>query len=179
MIRILLLIIFLPACVALAFFIMQKAETKTSNTRSDEDFTVILPSIVAMVGGIEALTSLAVLLGFTFLSDERPHFIFYMVFGFGYLLGMYLIIKTLTFKVIVKKKKVTVFSSLKKPYSFTFDEVVSAVRQVKKNQIKSERIVIKTTSGKRLIVESSEISYKRFAKKVQLEVRKECLVGFE
>ena len=90
-----------------------------------------------------------------------------------------MIVKTLNFKVIVKEKKITVFSAFRKPYSFTFGEIVSAVRQTKKNQMKSERIVVKTVSGKRLIVESSEISYKRFAKKVQLEVRREYLVGFE
>lgn len=126
-----------------------------------------------------ALMSLTVLLGFTFLSNERPHFIFYVVFGLFLWLGTYLIVKTLNFKVIVKEKKITVFSAFRKPYSFTFGEIVSAVRQTKKNQMKSERIVVKTVSGKRLIVESSEISYKRFAKKVQLEVRREYLVGFE
>ena len=125
-----------------------------------------------------ALMALTVLLGFTFLSNERPHFIFYVVFGLFLWLGTYLIVKTLNFKVIVKEKKITVFSAFRKPYSFTFGEIVSAVRQIK-NQMKSERIVVKTVSGKRLIVESSEISYKRFAKKVQLEVRREYLVGFE
>lgn len=118
-------------------------------------------------------------MGFTFLSDERPHLIFYVFFGLGIWLGTYLCVKTLTFKVVVKDEIITVFTAFKKPYSFTFDEIVSAVHQVKKNQMKSERIVIKTTNKKRLIVESGEVSYKRFAKKVQLEVKKEYLVGFE
>lgn len=179
MIQIILLIIFLPACLALIFSVMQNAAIKTSDTMSDENFTVMIPSIVIIIGAMCALMSLAVLLGFIFLSDERPHFIFYVVFGFFFWLGTYLIIKTLTFKIIVNEGKITVFSAFRKPYSFTFDEVVSAVRQVKKNQMKSERIVIKTVFSKRLIVESSEISYKRFAKKIQLEVKKECLVGFE
>ena len=164
---------------ALIFSVMQNAGIKTSNTMSDENFTVMIPSIVMIIGAMCALMALAVLLGFTFLSDERPHFIFYVVFGFLFWLGTYLIVKTLTFKIIVKEGKITVFSAFRKPYSFTFDEVVSAVRQVKKNKMKSERIVIKTVSSKRLIVESGESSYKRFAKKVQLEVKKECLVGFE
>ena len=161
------------------FSLKETREPSPCLAMSDENFTVMIPSIVMIIGAMCALMSLSVLLGFTFLSDELPHFIFYVVFGFLFWIGMYLIVKTLTFKVIVKEGKVTVFSAFRKSYSFTFDEVVLAVRQVKKNQMKSERIVIKTESGKRLIVESSESSYKRFSKIVQLEVKKECMVGFE
>ena len=176
---IILSIIFVPACVMMIFSIIRKAETKESKTMSDENFTVTIPSVVLTIGAIVSFTMLAVLLGFTFLSDERPHFIFYVIFGLLFWLGTYLIVKTFTFKVIVKGNRITVSSALKKTYSFTFGEIISVVRQVKKNQIKSERIVIKTETGKRLIVESSEISYKRFVKKVQLEVKNEYLVGFE
>ena len=81
-------------------------------------------------------------------------------------------------KEIVKNEKITVYSILKKPYSFTFNEVNLVVRQVKKNKEKSERIVIKTTLGRKLIVESGEIAYKMFAKKVESEVEKKYLFGF-
>lgn len=90
-----------------------------------------------------------------------------------------MIVKTITFKVIVEGNKITVFSAFRKPYSFTFSEIALAVRQVKNNQKKSERIVITTSNGKRLIVENAEIGYKRFAKRIQSEVKKELLVGFE
>lgn len=178
-IGIILLAIFLPACMALIFSVMQKSNVKISNKMSDENFTVIIPGMVVTIGAMCALMSSAVLLGFTFLSEEQPHLIFYLIFGLFLWLGTYLIVKALTFKVIVKGEKITVFSPFRKPYSFTFSEIVSAVRQVKKNQIKSERIVIKTAVGNRLIVESSEISYKKFAKRIQLEVKKEYLGGFE
>ncbi len=171
--------IFVPACVMLIFSVIQKAGTKKSKTMSDENFTVMIPSIVLIIGTMGALMSTVVLLCFTFLSDELPHFIFYVTFGLFFWIGMYLILKTLTFKVIVKGEKITVFSAFKNPYTFTFSEIVSVVRQVKKNQAKSEKLVIKTADGKKLIVESLEISYKRFAKKVQLEVNNEYLVGFE
>lgn len=171
--------ILVPACVMLIFSVIQKNGVKKSKTMSDENFTVMIPSIVLIIGIICALMSTAVLLGFTFLSDERPHFIFYVTFGLFFWVGLYLILRTLTFKVIVKGERITVFSAFKKPYTFTFSEIVSAVRQVKKSQTKSERLVIKTVDGKKLIVESLEISYKRFAKKVQLEVKNEYLVGFE
>ena len=171
--------IFVPACVALVFSVIQKGGTEISSTMSDENFTVMIPSMVITIGAMCAFMSLAVLLGFTFLSDVRPHFILYAVFGLFFWLGTYLIVKTLTFKIIVKGERIMVFSTFRKPHSFTFDEIALAVRQIKRKQRPSERIVIKTTSGKRFIIESSEISYKRFAKKVQMEVRRECLVGFE
>lgn len=163
----------------LIFSVIQKAGVKESKTMSDENFTIMIPSIVLIIGAMCALMSTVVLLGFTFLSNERPHFIFYVTFGLFFWFGMYLILRTLTFKVMVKGEKITVFSVFKNPYTFTFSEIVSAVRQVKKSQTKSERLVIKTANGKKLIVESIEVSYKRFAKKIQLEVKSEYLVGFE
>ena len=39
--------------------------------------------------------------------------------------------------------------------------------------------MIRTVDGRKLIVESVEISYERFAKRIQAEVRSEYLVGFE
>ena len=171
--------IFLTACVMLLFFVIQKSGKKECHTMSDGNFTVMIPNIVFVIGVICALMSLAVLLGFTFLSDELPHFIFYLCFGLFFWIGMYLAFKTLTFKVMVKGKEIIVFSAFKKPYSFTFSEINSVVRQVKKNQIKSERIVLKTVYGKKLIVESSEISYKRFVKRIQSEVESQYLSGFE
>ncbi len=168
----------LDAVLVLLSFI-QKSRIPKISKASDENFAVMLPEAVAIIGAICALECLAVVIGFTFFSAEQPHWIFYLAFGLFLWTGVYLIIKTLTFKVVVKGKNVTVFSGFKKPYAFAFDEVVSAVRQIKHNQVKSERIVIKTASGKRLIVESLEISYKRFAKKVLSEVDENCLVGFE
>lgn len=170
--------IFVPACVMLIFSLIQKNGTKKSRTMSDENFTIMIPSIVLVIGAMCALMSTAVLLGFTFFSDEYPHFIFYVTIGLLFWLGMYLFLKTLTFKVIVKGETITVFSAFKKPYTFTFSEIISAVRQVKTNQTKSERIVIRTSDGKKLIVESAEISYKRFSKRIQSEVKSEYLTGF-
>lgn len=170
--------IFVPSCVMLIFSIIQKTRDKTSKTTSDKNFIVMIPRVVLIIGAMCALMSIAVLLCFTFFSAELPHFIFYITFGLFFWLGIYLILKTLTFKVIVRENKITVFSAFKKPYTFTFSEVVSAVRQVKKNQTKSERIVIRTVDSKKLIVESSEISYKRFSKRLQSEVKNEYLVGF-
>ncbi|WP_141720221.1 DUF6560 family protein [Massilioclostridium coli] len=177
-IGIILFIIFLPVCLPLAFLSTHKSENKPGKAISDDNFTVSIPSTVIIIGILCNITSCAVLLGFTFFSKELPHFIFYCIFGLFFWLGIYLILKTLAWKVVIKGEKITVFSFFKKPYSFTFSEISSVVRQVKQNQVNSERIVIKTITGKKLIVENMEISYNRFAKKIQMQVKKEKLIGF-
>lgn len=145
---------------------------------SDKNFTLSIPNIVLVIGAMCAVMSIVVLLLFTVLSSELPHMIFYMVFGLFFWLGIYLIVKTLSFKIIVKGEKITVFSPFRKAYSFHFSEITSVIRQTKKNKANSERIVIKTTTNKKLIVESTEISYKRFLKKIQIVVKSEYLKGF-
>ena len=176
---VILLAIFLPVCITLVYSVIRRIDSNTSKAMTNEHFTVSIPQIVLIIGITCALMSTAVILGFTFLSEEVPHLIFYIIFGLFLWLGMYLVLKTLRFRVVVKDKIITVYSIFSKPYTFEFSEIISAVRQVKKNQVKSERIVIKTTSGKKLIVESFEISYKRFLQRIRLEVKNELLSGFE
>ncbi|MBR3592585.1 MAG: hypothetical protein IKL46_07000 [Clostridia bacterium] len=177
-VKTILIIIFLPACVALIFSIIQKTKIKSNKTMSDKNFTLTLPNIISVVGAMCAVMSIIILLLFTFLLNKPPHTIFYIAFGLFFWLGMYLIVKTLTFKVIVKDETITVFLPFRKTYSFNFSEITSVVRQTKKNRANSERIIIKTTINKKLIVESGAISYKRFVKKIQIIVDKEYLKGF-
>lgn len=158
---------------------IQKSNRQISRTMSDESFVVMVPKIVLIIGIIGDSMFSAIILGFTLFSKELPHIIFYIVFELFIWLGTYLILKALRFKVVVKGEKITICSIFKKPYTFTFSEIVSVVRQVKRNQVKSERIVIKTVSGKKLIVESAEISYKRFLQEIKAKVKSEYLVGFE
>lgn len=169
----------LSLILSIVFVSIQKSNHKKSSKMTDNNFTVQLPSFVALLGGLLCLIALIMGIGFTFFSNESPHFIFYLCLGFFFLPGIYLILKTVCFKVIVNDKNVKVFSIIKKPYSFNFDEVITAVRQTKKNQVKSERIVVKTIHGQKLIVESAEVAYKRFVKKIKTEVKNECLHGFD
>lgn len=179
LIKIILSTIFVPACVVLIFSMMQKNGIRKSKTMTDENFTVMIPVTVLIIGAMCSLMSILVLIGFTFFSNEHPHFIFYMTFVLFFVVGIYLILKTIIFKIVVQGEKITVFSVFKAPYTFTFSEIVSVVRQVKKSQTKSERLIIKTADNKKLTIESSDVSYKRFVRKIQLAVRDEYLIGFE
>ncbi|MBR6769392.1 MAG: hypothetical protein IKM34_07910 [Clostridia bacterium] len=178
-IKIIVSAICLPICMSLLFSLIQQAKTTTEHRSSDDNFTIKLSPVMFVVGVLGVITATAVMLGFTFLSNEKPHYIFYIVFGSFFLLGAYLAIRTLTFKVVVKGDQITVYSALKKPYTFTFSEIVSAVRHVKPNQIKTESIVIKTANGKKLTVGSVEEEYERFSKRIRAEVSKQYLVGFK
>lgn len=176
---VILLAIFIPICVTAVFSFMQKSGSKSTQKMSDEYFVIKLPNAILTLGIVVIVLITIVILGFTFFSQELPHIIFYIVFGVFLWLSMYLILKTLRFKVVVQNEKITVYSIFAKPYSFTFSEIVSVVRQVKNNQIQSESMVIKTSSGKKLTVESAEMEYKRFLKKIQSEVKREYLFGFK
>lgn len=177
-IKIILLVLLIPACIEIIFSVIQKNNFEANKSFSDESFTISIPSIISIIGAILAIMSLVMVLCFTFLSDKNPHTLFYIISGVFIWWGAHLVAKTLSFKVIVKGDKITVYSLFNKPYSFSFDEIISAKRQVKKNKTKSERIVIKTSNSKRLIVESAEISYDRFLKRIQSDVKSEHLIGF-
>ena len=176
--KILLLVISLLSSISLVFALIGKRH-KPSKRMSDENFTVTLPEIIGFIGAIAVFTAIAVMLGFTFLSAEKPHLFFYITFGTLLWLGLYLMIKTFTFKVVVMGNLITVYSTFRKPYSFTFADILSVLRQVKNNQVKSERMMIRTICGKKLIVESAEISYNRLLNRIYIEVPQDRLVGFE
>ena len=173
--------IFVPIFVSLVFTLIQISNAKMNNNlkMSDKHFIIRVSPTVSIIGIILDSMCVIIILGFTFFSREPPNIIFYVVFGLFLWLGTYLILKTLRFKVIVKDYEITAHNIFRKSYTFTFDEIVSIVRQIKKNNVKSERIVLKTSTGKKLIVESSEIGYKKFIKAIQSEVKSEKLFGFK
>lgn len=171
--------IFIPTFIMIIISILNKSKVSAENKSNDRQFVVELPSIVLGVGLLLDITCIAVIIGFTILSPTPPHVIFYVTFGLGIWIGTYLALKTLRFKVYVQDEKVTVQNVFGRPIVFTFSEIVSAKRQVKNNNLKSERIIIKTVSGKKIIVESTEKSYKQFLNRIKAEVDNEFLFGFE
>ena len=180
-IKTILLAICVPICTSLVFALIQQAKTTTEDRSSDDDFTIKLSPVVFVVGVLGVITATVFMLVVTFLSNEEPLLIYcvYIVFGPFFLLGAYLAIKTLTFKVVVKGDQITVYSALKKTYTFTFSEIISAVRHVKPNQLKTEYIDIKTANGKKLTVGSVDEEYERFYRRIRAEVDKKYLVGFK
>jgi len=126
-----------------------------------------------------------IILVLTFLSNNSlsivsnpANIIFYIIFGGFICLGIYLVVKTARFKVVVKSEKITVCPMIGRRYAFTFNEIASVLRQVKRNRLKSERMVVKTIAGKKFVVESIEISYERFLRRIETEVNGKFREGF-
>ncbi len=171
--------IFIPAAVSLAFSMIQKATVKCSKTVTNKSFVVMNSYIMTAIGALDAIACVIVLLAFTFTSEELPHLVFYIVFGLFFWFGIYIVVETLCFKVIVKNKTITVCKKFRKPFTFTFDDIVFAVRKVSRNRYKTEKIEIKTNSGKKVTVENNEISYYRLMNRIKEEVNAKFLHGFE
>ncbi len=176
--EIVLSLVIIPPCIAILLSLIRNQFIKTSEMNNDRSFVVKLPKIVAIIGVICVVQSMVVMLVFTYTSTEQPHLIFYIFFGFFMWFGAYLIWRTFTFKVAVRYETISVYKGLRKPYSFAFKDIESAKRQVKNNKVKSERVVIKTVDGKKLIVEKAETSYNVFVKRLKLKVSRERLIDF-
>ena len=159
--------------------IMNKIHKQVKITKTKENFVVSIPRIVFWIGAVESIVCWLVMTLFTVFSDPDPHWIFYITFGLFSLLGLYLVVKTVTFRVVVKGDLITVYSALRRPYSFRFNEIVFVKRQVKQTYYgQGERMIIKAKDKKRVIVESSEISYFRMLDKIKNEVSDDLRTGF-
>lgn len=148
------------------------------NSKIKDNFIIKIPDAFVLLGAILDFVCVLIMVCFTLFSDEKPHYIFYVIFGFFTFVGLYLIVRTITFKVVVKGKTITVFSAMRRPYTFTFDDVISVVRQVKQNKVNSERMIIRTKSKRKLILENAEISYANMLVRIKSEVPAEFLKGF-
>ena len=158
--------------------IMNKIHKQVKITKTKENFVVSIPRIVFWIGAVESIVCWLVMTLFTVFSDPDPHWIFYITFGLFSLLGLYLVVKTVTFRVVVKGDLITVYSALRRPYSFRFNEIVFVKRQVKQTYYgQGERMIIKAKDKKRVIVESSEISYFRMLDKIKNKVSNDLRTG--
>lgn len=177
--KIILSAIFIPVCIVALFSILDSSNKPVSKVQEKDTYVVQIPRIVLIIGAIYTAMSVIIILSFTFLSSERPPIVFYILFGGGVWIGSYLVLKTNKRKIIIKKEKITVYPLFSRPYTFDIEEVVFVQRQVKNNRQKSERIVIYTSGGKKLIVESLETSYFCFSELIKNGARPEALHGFE
>jgi len=140
----------------------------------------------AYTGVVGIILFATIMLGFTLFPNEASGgsdlpimIIFYAFFGGFILFFFYLALRTVKFKVVVDGDKITVYPMFFKPYSLTFNEISSVVREESFNRLKSELLEIKTTTGKLFVVDSAYISYERFSHRIRSEVKSEFLDGFD
>ena len=121
-----------------------------------------VPAIVGYIGIIDFVIFSMLTIYFIFTTKGQLHWSFYLFYGLFISVSMFMIILSIKWKVIVKKDDIVVYPLIGEKYSFSFDEIISIERQVKRNRKKSERVIIKTNTKKKLIVESAHISYFKF-----------------
>ena len=146
-----------------------------------KNFTVRAPQVAMMVGilGVMVFGFLIVLSPFMWPNEPaKNRIVFYVIFGLAVVLSAYLIVKTLRFRVVVKNEKITVTPLLSKTYTFTFSDIETVQRQVKNRyKGKAERIIIRTKQGKRIVVDSSYVSYGKLVERVIDSVETSRLPG--
>ena len=184
-IRIVLAAILMPVCLSIVFTLTQVSNAKHSKKMSDDDFIVTVPRWVLPIGLVVNLMSITIMIVAIF--TERPRYMALIISAIIVIspfiwIGTYLSLKTVRFSVVVKNDKITVQNIFTKPYTITINEIVLAKRKLligfHKKQV-SEKIIVKTASGKKFTVDQIEISYERFLKKILAEVPHERLIGFD
>lgn len=181
---VILLCIFVPACVALLFHtVLYISEQKASSQKATKDkFTVSIPNICATIGTITAIVCGGFILFSPMIwpNENDSMIIFYVIFGAFFWLGIYLVIKTIRFRIVVEKNQITVYPLFSRAYKFTFEDINSVERQTKNmNRRQAERIVIRTKQGRKVIAEDAFIAYFKLAEKIQACVDASKLKGFE
>lgn len=181
---VILLCIFVPACLALLYHtVLYISEQKSSSQKATKGkFTVSIPNICATIGIITAIVSGGFILFSPMLwpNENDSMIIFYVIFGAFFWLGIYLVIKTIRFRIVAEKDQITVYPLFSRAYTFTFEDITSVERQTKKQRKRlAERIVIRTKQGKRIIAEYTFVAYFKFVDKIQASVDASKLKGFE
>ena len=138
-----------------------------------------VPEIVGYIGIINSAIFSTLAIFFILTLEEQLHWSFYVFYGAFISVGLFMIVLAKRWKVVVKHNRIMVYTLINGQYSFTCDEIVSIQRQVKKNRVKSERIVIKTSGKKKLIVESSHTSYFKFVSYLIANTETGIRDGFE
>lgn len=117
--------------------------------------------------------------------ENKSDVIFYLVFGGFVLIGLIASIKVLRFKLIFQtnKKIITVHPVILKQFSFNVDDICCIKKQTKHRyqMPDAERIVIKikTKPSKRVIIDSSYVSYQKFVEKLVSVADESTLIGFK
>jgi len=167
-----------PLFVISVFSLIQRLSQKVK-TLDNRNLVIEFPKVIAFIGALFDIVIIIVMICFTCFAKKTSNYeFFYIIMAFFIWIGFYLIFKTLTFKIVINDLNIIAYSAFRKPYQFTFYNISSVQRQVKGNRVGSERIIIKTDIGRKIIIESSAIGYKEFKKKIRNNVDSVILKGF-
>lgn len=147
--------------------------------KSSSKIILTVPAIVGYLGCLNSIIFSFLAMFFIKTTKEQLHWSFYIIFSLLICAGLFMIILTKRWSVVVKNDFILVKPILGTKYAFTCNEIISIQRQVKKNRVKSERIVIKTKERKKLIVENSHTSYYKFVSYLIENTEENIRYGFK
>lgn len=148
------------------------------NKNCNNKIVVTVPEILYTLGLIISIMCSLLMIYFIFTTTESLPIGFYIFFGLFISVGIFAAILQKRWKVIVKKDVITVYPFIGSKYSFCHTDIISIVRQVKKNRVKSERIIIKLVNKRKIIVESSHVGYEKLLKYLLSVTTSDIRVGF-
>lgn len=180
MVAIALVFCFVPLIALLIDSVIKKPENVRKSI-ADEHFTVEYPKYVFWVGVLDCMAALVVFLVFVVNGETPVRAHAYMLSGIVlfFWFGTYILIEARTGKTVVYYGLITVYRPMRKIFSFTFSDVVSAKRKSKKLYYGTdERIVVITKSGMKMSIGNIETQYERFCRLIKTNVPNELLTGF-
>lgn len=173
-------LVLVPTYILIAFFFVRRHTNRIKiKKRSAENFVVEFPEAVAIIGLADVLVFTVMTIGVT-IAEGHPHYLLYVCMALFLVAPLHVIKKTWSYRVVVQNNTLTVFSAFRKSYVLTFDEIKMAKRRTssKYQKVETETTVIKTTSGRRFVIDCVQIKYIKLLDKIQKEVPAERLIGF-
>ena len=172
----------MPTLLTFVFTAIRNAKSNPHREMTDQSFVVKLPRMVAGIGlvGIVVFVGVGIILVLYWSgkANYKSFIVLYVVFGFFLLLFIYLALKGLIFRVIISGNRIVVYDIFRLPRRFTFGEIDSAEVIVTGGQISPEQLVIRTSAGKKIVVEGMAVEYDRLVKRIKAEVPSERLEGY-
>ena len=170
---------FVSGAVTLAFALVHKSKSKADKTMTDREFVMRFPWVITAIAVSGLVCFLAMMIVTALTSEKTSEYIAgFAVFGLFLILGVILLLKAVLFKVVVSGEKITSHDCFRKPFEFTLGDIASVVRKTKNNPL-AEKMIIRTNTGKKLVVEGMTTSYERLLKRIESEVSADRLKGFD
>lgn len=174
--------IIMPTVLTFVFAAIRNAKSNPHGEMTDQEFVVKYPKTIMWIGlvcnAILVAVGIILTLYWSGKANTTSFVLLYVVFGLFIVLGTYLVLKCLIFRISVSGEQIKAYNLFRRPHVFSFNDIDSAEVQIKGSNINPERIIIRTTSGKKIIAESMAKSYDRLVKRVKEEVPPERLKGY-
>lgn len=177
-IRSILMGVLVPLCISGVFVLMSVLNARGLKSHIKNQLVVQLPSFTGTIGLFGAFLMIGITILLSVVSSPTPHPVFYVLMSVLTYMSLFLFLKAKFWRITVEDNIINVHPIVKKPYSFHFQDIIFVKRQVKQNRVNSERVVIKTSTGKKVIAESAELGYEQLVKLIVERVDNQFLEGF-